>query len=82
VPEEPLDPAQSIEKLYSGFLVMVHQALSKLAQDRDPHRDVEPVEDVLTAWTDPLRKGTDLLTAVCDKGQILIGLDPGGAGDQ
>jgi hypothetical protein len=35
---------------------------------------VEPVEDVLAARADPLGKGADLVPAVCDKGQILIGL--------
>ena len=75
VPEEPLDPAQLIQSRHPGLLVMVHQSLGELPQDRDPHSNVEPVEDVLAARTDPLGEGADLLTAVCDKGQILIGLE-------
>ena len=58
----------------NGSPVMVHQTLGKLAQDRDPHGDVEPVEDVLAARADPLSKDADLVPAIRDKGQILIGL--------
>jgi hypothetical protein len=54
MPQEPLDAAQLIQSRHPGLLVMVHQSLGKLAQDRDPHRDVEPVEDVLAARADPL----------------------------
>ncbi len=74
MPQEPLDPAQFIQSRYPGFLVMVHQTLGKLAQDRDPHGDVEPVEDVLAARADPLSEGADLVPTVGNEGQILIGL--------
>jgi hypothetical protein len=75
VPEEPLDPAQFIQSCHPAFLVMVHQSLGELSQDRDPHRNVEPVEDVLAARTDPLSEGANLVPAVGDEGQILIGLE-------
>ena len=75
VPEEPLDPAQLINRLRPGLLVMVHQSLGELAENCDPHGDVEPVEDVLAAWADPLGKGADLVPAVSNEGQILIRLE-------
>jgi hypothetical protein len=74
MPQEPLDPAQLIQSCHPGVFVMVHQTLGKLAQDRDPHRDVEPVEDVLAARADPLGEGANLVPAVGDAGQILVAL--------
>jgi hypothetical protein len=68
MPQEPLDPAQFIESHRPSVLVMVDQTLGKLAQNRDPHGNVEPVEDVLAARPDPLGKSTHLLPAICDKG--------------
>jgi hypothetical protein len=53
---------------------MMHQTLGELAQNCDPHRDVKPVKDMLAARTNPLGKRPDLVTAISDEGQILIGL--------
>jgi hypothetical protein len=64
MPQEPLDPAQLIESFCPGVLVMVHQSLGELAENCDPHGDVEPVEDVLAARADPLSEGADLVSAI------------------
>ncbi|EHH09254.1 hypothetical protein MEA186_24907 [Mesorhizobium amorphae CCNWGS0123] len=54
---------------------MVFETLGELAQYRDVHGDVEPVEDMLACRSDHLGKRADLFSSVGDEGDVLIGLN-------
>lgn len=54
---------------------MVFETLGELAQDRDAHGDVEPVEDMFACRRDHLGKRADFFSSVGDEGDVLIGLN-------
>jgi hypothetical protein len=75
MPEMPFDPAEGFKDVLPGLLIMVFDTLGELAQGRDAHGDVEPVEDMLACRRDHLGKRADLFSSVGDEGDVLIGLN-------
>ena len=54
MPKMPFDPAQGFKQVLSSLLVMVFEPLRELAEKRDVHGDMEPVEDMLARRRDQL----------------------------
>ncbi len=50
------------------------QSPRTLLQDRDPHRAVEPVQNVLSLRLEILRQRSYILAAIGEEGDLLIGL--------
>jgi hypothetical protein len=75
MPKMPFDPAQGFKQVLSSLLVMVFEPLCELAEKRDVHGDMEPVEDMLAGRRDHLGEQADFFAAIRDEGDILVGLN-------
>ena len=52
------------------------QTLGQLGQHGDPHREVEPVQQVLGLRIEVTGQVADVLAAVGEEGDLLVGLHP------
>ena len=52
------------------------QALGQLGQHGDPHREVEPVQQVLGLRVEVVGQLADVFAAVGEEGDLLVGLHP------
>ena len=52
------------------------QALGQLGQHGDPHREVEPVQQVLGLRVEVAGQVADVFAAVGEEGDLLVGLHP------
>jgi len=75
MPKMPFDPAQGFKQVLSSLLVMVFEPLRELAEKRDVHGEMEPVEDMLAGRRDHLGEQADFFAAIPDEGDILVGLN-------
>ncbi|MER8383806.1 hypothetical protein, partial [Mesorhizobium sp. M1399] len=62
--------AQGFKQILSGLLIMVFETLGELAQDRDAHGDVEPVEHMFACRRDHLGKRADFFSSVDDESDV------------
>ena len=74
-PEEPLQALQLLCDV-GGRLGCGAQALGQLGQHGDPHRDVEPVQQVLGLRIEVAGQVADVFAAVGEEGDLLVGLHP------
>jgi len=74
VPKQPLDALERLQQAQTGGFVMMDNTARVLFQHRHAHGDMEPVQHVFGRRGDLLGQRSDLLAAVGQEGDILIGL--------
>jgi hypothetical protein len=72
MPKQPLDAFQFGQQTFTCRIVMQRDAAGILAQHRDAHGDVEPIEHVFGHRRNKLRQSADLLSPVSQEGHILV----------
>ncbi len=75
MPQFPFNSLKLFCQSAAGLLVIMDDAFCKLAEHGNSHGDVKPVENVLAARADPFGKRPNLLAAVRQEGDVLIGLN-------
>src|SRR6266568_9558366 len=75
MPEEPLQPGQLLQRLGGQFRMLARtEALDHLAHDRQPHRDVKPIDEMLGPRVQVERQVAYVLPAVRQEGDLLVHL--------
>jgi hypothetical protein len=74
VPEQSVDPFEGLQQTLTGGLVMMGDSARLLFEHRRAHRDMQPVQHVLGRRGNLLGQHSDLLAAMGQEGDILIGL--------
>ena len=72
MPEQPLDAFQFGQQTLTGRIVVLCDAAGILAQHRDAHGDVEPIEHVFGFRRNKFRQSAELLSPVGQEGHILV----------
>ena len=76
VPKEVLDAVQLLRNVDASFRPLLLKAFGLLLQNRQPHRDVKPIEQMLAERMKVLLYAPDVFAAVGHEYHLLVFLHP------
>ena len=80
MPQIPLDAVEPLQGGLSQFVLLffiverLRQAFGDLMEDRQAHRDMEPIQQVFGFWVEVELQVAHRLTAIGEEGDLLVGL--------